>query len=132
MKLIVVATAICNDKNEVLLLRRAKGKSWEGKWNFPGGKYDPEDKSLAVGAKREVFEESGLTINNLTFIGKVNFDKLDVYFYWSNDFSGDVKINDESDEFQWVKLSNLLEYDFPMNRKLNDSVYKTITKLCGE
>ena len=66
MKLIVVATAICNDKNEVLLLRRAKGKSWEGKWNFPGGKYDPEDKSLAVGAKREVFEESGLTINNLT------------------------------------------------------------------
>ncbi|MEM8635591.1 MAG: NUDIX domain-containing protein, partial [Pseudomonadota bacterium] len=38
---LVVAAALFNEQNEVLLAQRPEGKSMAGLWEFPGGKMDP-------------------------------------------------------------------------------------------
>jgi len=59
--LLVVAAALVNDDNEVLLAKRPEGKRLAGKWEFPGGKVEagesPED-ALA----RELKEELDITV----------------------------------------------------------------------
>lgn len=130
-KKIVVATAILNSKKEVLLLQRAGNKSWGGRWNFPGGKYEPSDKNLSNGAIREAKEESGLQINSLELLGKVSFDNFDMFFYFSDDYSGEVEINDESQDFKWVDIFDLENYKFPMG-KLNKKLINSLMNIVGE
>jgi len=59
--LLVVAAALVDTDNRVLLARRPKGKPLEGLWEFPGGKIDmnerPEDALI-----RELGEELGITV----------------------------------------------------------------------
>jgi len=55
---------IINDRNEILLVQRnPKASAFGGMHVFPGGNFDKkQDKSLAVTAVRETFEESGLLL----------------------------------------------------------------------
>ena len=59
--LLVVAAAIVNDDNEVLLAQRPKGKRLAGKWEFPGGKVE-SDESPETALARELKEELGITV----------------------------------------------------------------------
>lgn len=79
---------------QVLLLRKAEGLWGGGKWNGPGGKLlpgeDPED-----GAAREVREETGLWVQDLSFAGVLRFRFGDeelpswvVYVFTAHRFSG--------------------------------------------
>jgi 8-oxo-dGTP diphosphatase len=57
----VVAAALVDPDNRVLLAQRPKGKQLEGLWEFPGGKIDaderPEDALI-----RELKEELGIAV----------------------------------------------------------------------
>ena len=59
--LLVVAAALVDADNRVLLAQRPKGKQLEGLWEFPGGKIDaderPEDALI-----RELKEELGIAV----------------------------------------------------------------------
>ena len=132
MRKIVVSTAILNENNEILLLQRASDKSWGGRWNFPGGKYDPTDADLMSAAQRAVVEESALVVSNLDFMGKVSYPSFDMFIYLTRTFEGEVKINDESDDFKWVPLNELKDYKFPMNGRLNGHIYEALMKLTGD
>jgi 8-oxo-dGTP diphosphatase len=59
--LLVVAAALVDVDNRVLLAQRPKGKALEGLWEFPGGKIDagerPEDALI-----RELKEELGIAV----------------------------------------------------------------------
>ena len=68
----LVANVIVSYKNEnetfILLLTRANTESNPGKEEPPGGKIDAHETALE-GAKREVFEETGIVItDNIEFI----------------------------------------------------------------
>jgi len=56
----------------VLLLLKAKGLFGGGKWNAPGGKLATKE-SPETGTVREVFEETGLRVQDLCFHGILNF-----------------------------------------------------------
>lgn len=58
----VVYVWIINDRNEVIISRRQKGKPFEGAWECTGGCVQRGEGSLEA-ALREVHEELGLSLN---------------------------------------------------------------------
>lgn len=84
----------------------------EGTWTMPGGKLEFGE-SFEEGAKREVFEETGLELGKIEVIC-VNNDKNDYAHFitiglFSDDFIGEPKVMepDEITEWQWFGLDNL-------------------------
>ena len=67
------------DKDNFLMLNRIKAPNM-GLWNGVGGKLEPNEDKF-VGIKREITEETGLSIENVTFKG-------DVYWLSHNNSGG--------------------------------------------
>ena len=102
---------ICYIKKDgyTLMLKRTKKKNdiHEGKWVGVGGKMElgesPEDC-----IRREVFEETGLTLKNLKLKGFLSFpgfeDEEDWYSFAfeSTDFEGEL-IDSPEGELAWIK-----------------------------
>lgn len=59
--LLVVAAALVNDRNEVLLAQRPPGKRLAGRWEFPGGKVE-KNESPENALARELQEELDITV----------------------------------------------------------------------
>ncbi|TKI72821.1 NUDIX domain-containing protein [Lysinibacillus mangiferihumi] len=105
---------ILNEQNEVLLQKRH-----DGYWGLPGGLMDLGESFEEV-AKREVFEETGLVVENLkllnVFSGSKYYLKVpngdELYsvtaVYYTRDVSGDMKIDySESEKMQYFSINNL-------------------------
>ena len=98
---------------KVLMVYRNKKKNdfHEGKWNGLGGKFEASETALEC-VRREVYEESGLTILNPKLIGVCffpNFDADDewMYIYVAHDFTGAVRGCPEG-ELHWILKDELL------------------------
>ncbi|KAJ8251135.1 hypothetical protein GJAV_G00217690 [Gymnothorax javanicus] len=82
-----------------------------GKWNGFGGKVQPGE-TIEEAARRELLEESSLTVDTLVKIGNIKFEfvgeteLLDVHVFRADSFSGDPT---ESDEMrpQWFDLESI-------------------------
>ena len=65
MKLtLVVACALIDADNRVLIAQRAEGKQLAGLWEFPGGKLEPDERPEPA-LIRELAEELGITSKNI-------------------------------------------------------------------
>ena len=106
--------------DEVLMLHRVKKENDinRDKWIGIGGKFEAEE-SPDECLRREVLEETGLTLNAWQCRGVVTFLTDDpsqgefMYLFTSGDFSGSLKECDEGD-LQWVKrelLNNLPKWE---------------------
>lgn len=101
---------IKNNKGEILILKR------QGKYLLPGGRLEEEDKTLLEGLKREIKKETGIkdfvvekilnvglseskNTYRITFLGKVKKDT-------------EVILSDEHEEYAWVTLGSLDNYEF--------------------
>lgn len=62
-----VGVIIVNNDGQILLSQR-KGSHGEGNWAVPGGKLE-EGETVFSTARREVFEETGVEIEDLKFVG---------------------------------------------------------------
>ena len=58
---LVAACVLLNDRGEVLLAERPKGKPWAGYWEFPGGKLDAGETPEAA-LVRELAEDLGIAV----------------------------------------------------------------------
>jgi len=114
MKQRVAAKAvIVNKHNEVLVLRKSQDDvrhaNKSGRYNLPGGKIEPGE-SLVDGLFREVKEEVGLILKNISspfFAGEwypETPDPLQIVgvFYATQEWEGDITLNDEHDDFKWI------------------------------
>jgi len=86
-------TAVCfiECKGKFLLLHRQDYKPEGGKWGFVGGKID--DGEDAFGAiKREVVEETGISLKNPLYLKKlfVRYPDHDFVYYWNKGLNMDV------------------------------------------
>ena len=93
---------LLNEKNEILLGKRTDN----GYWDYPAGSMELGE-SFEECARREVFEETGLTCGKLeyfielsgedTFYEYPNGDQvyLAVIIYICRDFSGELKVQEE-------------------------------------
>ena len=102
-----------------ILVQDRKAPDWPGLC-FPGGHVEPGE-SFVESVIREVWEETGLTIENPILCGTKQFQTDDgaryvVLFYKTNRFSGELKSSDEGEVF-WIPRETLPEYtlsvDFP-------------------
>ncbi|SDS51289.1 ADP-ribose pyrophosphatase YjhB, NUDIX family [Paenibacillaceae bacterium GAS479] len=116
--ILVGAVVLINDgSNRILLQKRMQHPV--GRFGLPGGLMELGE-STEETARREVFEETGLTIGTLhlidVFSGSENYIKTpngDEFYvvvtaYWSNEFTGELRINDaESMSLEFINIEEL-------------------------
>ncbi|MEM6899744.1 MAG: 8-oxo-dGTP diphosphatase MutT [Pseudomonadota bacterium] len=114
---LVVAAALFNEQNEVLLAQRPKGKSMAGLWEFPGGKMDSGESPEAA-LVRELSEELGIKVSEsslepLTFASHRYPDfHLLMPLFVCREWVG-VPIANEGQSLSWASLDTVSQYDAP-------------------
>ena len=110
----VVLTNMCMiyDDNGNILVQDRNDKHWGG-LTFPGGHVE-KGESFVQSVIREVYEETGLTIESPRLCGVKQFTHYEgsrylVFFFKTNKFSGDIQSSNEGDVF-WIKRSELGNY----------------------
>lgn len=112
-KLIVVCALIIKD-GKCLIAKRASGDvNMLGKWEFPGGKVEPnEEEKHAI--EREIFEEFNLNVEATKYITETTSEYTDriinLKLYECEYISGEFDLHDHS-EIKWIHKSELLNYD---------------------
>ena len=111
-----VDIAVVNDKGELLLARKPEEK----KWRFIGGFSDPASVSLEEDAKREVQEEAGVEVGNITYLGSTlindwryrgEIDKIKTALFVAKYVFGKPEGADDVAEVKWVSINNLTKND---------------------
>ena len=114
---LVVACALIDADNRVLIAQRPAGKAMAGLWEFPGGKLNdgerPEDALI-----RELAEELGITVREaclapLTFASHAYADfHLLMPLYVCRRWEGTVTAR-EHQALAWVRANKLRDYPMP-------------------
>jgi 8-oxo-dGTP diphosphatase len=114
---LVVAVALIDTDNRVLIAQRPEGKVLAGLWEFPGGKLDAGERPEAA-LIRELDEELGITVREaclapLTFAshGYDDFHLL-MPLYVCRRWEGTVTAR-EGQELAWVRANKLRDYPMP-------------------
>ncbi len=114
---LVVACALLDADNRVLIARRPEGKAMAGLWEFPGGKVE-DGESPEAALIRELGEELGVNVTKaclapLTFASHdyESFHLLMPLFVCRR-WTGIAEAR-EGQTLRWVRPSNLREFAMP-------------------
>jgi 8-oxo-dGTP diphosphatase len=118
MKLtLVVACALIDADNRVLIAQRPEGKQLAGLWEFPGGKFEPGERPEEA-LIRELREELDIVTQEaclapLTFASHAyeSFHLL-MPLYVCRRWQGEV-ISKEGQALKWVRANRLRDYPMP-------------------
>lgn len=102
-----VSTLVLYEEN-LLLVKRGKQPA-KGLWSLPGGRVEWGE-TLQEAARREVKEETGLLVENLTFAEFVDVIRSDHHFViavFAARLAGTspLKAGDDASDAQWVSFS---------------------------
>jgi 8-oxo-dGTP diphosphatase len=118
MKLtLVVACALIDADNRVLIAQRPEGKTLAGLWEFPGGKLEAGERPEPA-LIRELHEELGITTQEaclapLTFASHAYDDfHLLMPLYVCRRWQGTVTSR-EGQNLAWVRANKLRDYPMP-------------------
>ena len=105
---IFVNMCMVTDGSKVLVIDRKK-KDWPG-ITFPGGHIE-KNESFVESVIREVYEETGLTINDPVLCGTKQFQvdedtRYVVFFYKTNQYEGTLTSSEEG-EVVWMSREEL-------------------------
>ena len=110
----VILTNLCMvyDHAGNILVQDRLDPDWPGIC-FPGGHVEPGE-SFVESVIREVWEETGLTIENPRLCGTKQFqtrkgERYVVFFYKTDTFSGELRSSDEGKVF-WIPRADLPNY----------------------
>jgi 8-oxo-dGTP diphosphatase len=114
---LVVAAALIDADDRVLIARRPEGKPLAGLWEFPGGKVDPGERPETA-LIRELAEELGIEVEEaclapLTFASHTYEDfHLLMPLYVCRRWRGIVRAG-EAQALKWVRPQDLRGYPMP-------------------
>jgi 8-oxo-dGTP diphosphatase len=110
-----VTAAIIEKDGKILIARRKKNDPLKDKWEFPGGKIEPNEKPEEC-LRRELLEELGVDTRVGEFINSSKYEyahiSIELLAYKVYHLSGAFKAQDH-EELKWVRPSELINYDFP-------------------
>lgn len=101
--------------SDILLMKRAPHKRvFPNRYNGVGGHIERYEDPL-TSARREIFEETGLSVHDLRLCAIYNIDAgastgIVLFVFIAQSESRDVIANDEG-TLHWIPQANLLEYD---------------------
>ncbi|MCF6189546.1 MAG: 8-oxo-dGTP diphosphatase MutT [Cocleimonas sp.] len=111
----VVVGVIINNKNQVLIAKRATHQHQGDKWEFPGGKVE-NDESPTEALTRELKEELGVEIQSASHLIDIRHTYIDktvhLEVFEIRDWQGEPE-GREGQPLRWVKKSVLHQYKFP-------------------
>ena len=125
-----VAAGLIICDNKILIGQRKHGKSLEYKWEFPGGKLE-RNETLKECLKRELFEEMKLDIS----VGKsfvissydYDFGTIILHSFWATCTSQNIPVVLEHEQYKWVNLKDLPQYDFaPADKPIIEAIIKRL------
>ena len=107
-----ILTLVVIQKDGKVLLGMKKRGFGVGKWNGFGGKVDVSE-TVEDAAKRELFEEAGITAESMEKLGVLDFswkgkeqDILEVNIFKATDFSGEPQESEEMKP-QWFNVGEI-------------------------
>lgn len=115
--LLVVACALVDADNRILIAQRPPGKKLEGLWEFPGGKIDPDERPEDA-LIRELHEELSISVKApclapLTFASHAYDDfHLLMPLYICRRWEGFVQPR-EGQAVKWVRARDLRNWPMP-------------------
>jgi len=119
-KVKTTAGVIIKKKNKILLIKRAV-KLFRNKWCLPGGHIEANETAIQA-AKREIKEETNLSLRNLKF-----FNYYDEHFPHLNHHAvvliftakpiGKIKTNEEVSDYKWCNKKEALSLPLAFNHK---------------
>jgi 8-oxo-dGTP diphosphatase len=127
--IIVTSAIIRNYENKVLIVKREPNDSFPNKWEFPGGKSEygehPEES-----VKREVKEETGLTINPVFPVvvnefknTKKNVSYVEIFYIADLTTANQiVTLSSEHTDFSWIAFEDIHNFE------TTDYVHEVIRK----
>ena len=110
-----VAAGLIVCDNQIQIAQRKHGKSLEYKWEFPGGKLE-EGETLEECLKRELMEEMQLeiTVKNhfCDSVYDYDFGTIALHAFWARCNSKDIPVVLEHEQYRWVNIRDLPNFDF--------------------
>ena len=124
------AAFIINDKNELLVVRRAKEPA-KGTLDLPGGFCDM-DETGEEGIRREIKEETGIdakdveylfSIPNIYRYSGIDIHTLDMFYLCRLKCEIEVKAADDASECFWLPISDIHSEQFGL-RSIRQALYQ--------
>jgi len=126
----VLTLCIIHQHPRVLLGMKKKGFG-QGRWNGFGGKVE-EGEVVEDAARREVFEESGITVTDMSRSGIIEFafrgnpEVLEVHVFRASEFAGEPAESNEMQP-QWFHINEI-----PYNSMWPDDIHWLPLLLAGK
>ena len=113
MKQVVAAVIVRDDK--ILICQRTRHQSMPLKWEFPGGKVEPNE-SPTDALRRELDEELGIRAEvgpKLTTVCHhyANGAAVELHFYVVHEYAGEIQ-NRIFHDVRWIRREGMPSYDF--------------------
>ena len=131
MKKTILTLWMIHQHPKILLGLKKRGFGKE-RWNGFGGHVESNE-TIEVAAKREVFEEAGVAVNNMEKMGMIHFGwaskpdhELEVHIFRTNVFEGEPTESEEMKP-QWFHVD-----DIPYHAMWKDDVYWLPMLLAGK
>jgi 8-oxo-dGTP pyrophosphatase MutT (NUDIX family) len=111
-----VSVLVVNSKEQILLLQRSMTDTdGAGKWDLPGGGID--EPNVVEAAKRELFEEAGITADSLDFMEVIEYfsrskQKMKKRYVFITQSDEEVVLSPEHIWYKWLSLKDALTFDF--------------------
>ena len=110
----VVAGIIAHD-GKVLICQRSKDGPMPLKWEFPGGKIEPQEDAIAA-LQRELEEELGISATIGKKVARIRHryrkgQEVELQFYRVLDYEGEMQ-NRIFEQLQWVERHKIAGFDF--------------------
>ncbi len=118
---IVVKTIVQNYDSRILVLRRSLTDSYmPGEWDLPGGSVEQDEDPL-LAAMRELKEESGIEITELSpiYVCSARHNRFAITIVFKAQYEGEaITISEEHDAYEWLSLEEFNQLDTPEKYKI--------------